>query len=186
MHRISLCVRGIHHLPTGTSATSHDATSREAERSTTWYATFGCFHTSSLSSELVVVVTDTDILHTPISLVCLCTCFKWIPTDSVLDMYRRKEMFYLTTHSTHFIYGYMAINPLPAASWSLGAWIMCTCFLIKLKINIKYIFLPPPLFFFVHTFCLFVFCFAFCFVCMFVFVCLLLFLWGGFFKEYNK
>ena len=23
---------------------------------------------------------------------------------------RRKEMFYLTTHSTHFIYGYMAFN----------------------------------------------------------------------------
>ena len=25
-----------------------------------------------------------------------------------LDIERRKEMFYLTTHSTHFIYGYMA------------------------------------------------------------------------------
>ena len=23
----------------------------------------------------------------------------------------RKEMFYLTTHSTHFIYGYMALEP---------------------------------------------------------------------------
>ena len=139
MHRISLCARGIHHLPTGTSATSHDATSREAEHSPTWYATFSCFHTSSLSSELVVVVTDTDILHTPISLICLCTCFRWIPTDSVLDMYRRKEMFYLTTHSTHFIYGYMVSNPIPALSWSLGACIMSTGLVIKLKINVKYL-----------------------------------------------
>ena len=26
----------------------------------------------------------------------------------IITIIRRKEMFYLTTHSTHFIYGYMA------------------------------------------------------------------------------
>ena len=31
-----------------------------------------------------------------------CICF-WLVGEA-----RRKEMFYLTTHSTHFIYGYMA------------------------------------------------------------------------------
>ena len=30
--------------------------------------------------------------------------------DDQLDQERRKEMFYLTMHSTHFIYGYMASN----------------------------------------------------------------------------
>ena len=27
-----------------------------------------------------------------------------------LDIWYRKEMFYLTTHSTHFIYGYMTLD----------------------------------------------------------------------------
>ena len=30
----------------------------------------------------------------------------------------RKEMFYLTTHSTHFIYGYMALKPAAATKWT--------------------------------------------------------------------
>ena len=30
------------------------------------------------------------------------TCFTYLPVE------REREMFYLTTHSTHFIYGYMA------------------------------------------------------------------------------
>ena len=36
----------------------------------------------------------------------------WATSDLLYEprgfLYRRKEMFYLTTHSTHFIYGYMA------------------------------------------------------------------------------
>ena len=32
----------------------------------------------------------------------------WATPHSQLSIGRRKEMFYLTTHSTHFIYGYMA------------------------------------------------------------------------------
>ena len=36
-------------------------------------------------------------------------CFGPVAPDNVLIvMEGRKEMFYLTTHSTHFIYGYMA------------------------------------------------------------------------------
>ena len=31
-----------------------------------------------------------------------------LPTHSNKMLEARKEMFYLTTHSTHFIYGYMA------------------------------------------------------------------------------
>ena len=43
---------------------------------------------------------------------------KWLPSPVVKLLYSpfpyekkgRKEMFYLTTHSTHFIYGYTASN----------------------------------------------------------------------------
>ena len=56
--------------------------------------------------------------------VCVCVCalmiFFWMPVHTLLITYkslvvccvcmleREREMFYLTTHSTHFIYGYMA------------------------------------------------------------------------------
>ena len=30
-------------------------------------------------------------------------------SEYVLDLFGRKEMFYLTKHSTHFIYSYMAL-----------------------------------------------------------------------------
>ena len=34
--------------------------------------------------------------------------FLAIDCMTVMNMHRRKEMFYLTTHSTHFMYSYMA------------------------------------------------------------------------------
>ena len=43
--------------------------------------------------------------------VCVCLClymFVWVCLCECVCVYGRKEMFYLTTHSTHFIYGYMA------------------------------------------------------------------------------
>ena len=38
------------------------------------------------------------------------SCTKWLafPLGQLLPREREREMFYLTTHSTHFIYGYMA------------------------------------------------------------------------------
>ena len=43
-----------------------------------------------------IVLCKKNILH------CL------VPLNSILFREREREMFYLTTHSTHFIYGYMA------------------------------------------------------------------------------
>ena len=49
--------------------------------------------------------------HNPIEHVCDLLgsrVYSHQPRLTTLDYLRRKEMFYLTTHSTHFIYGYMA------------------------------------------------------------------------------
>ena len=40
--------------------------------------------------------------------VCVCACARTRVCVCVRVCEGRKEMFYLTTHSTHFIYGYMA------------------------------------------------------------------------------
>ena len=41
--------------------------------------------------------------------VCVCVCVRARVYVCVYEIYyREREMFYLTTHSTHFIYGYMA------------------------------------------------------------------------------
>ena len=77
-----------------TSATSYGTATPAAEHSTT---TASIIAVVKLSSGLVVVITDTDIFaHTSV---------KHTP---VFEMEGRKEMFYLTTHSKHCIYGYMA------------------------------------------------------------------------------
>ena len=39
--------------------------------------------------------------------VCVCVCVICNPSLFLMNT-REREMFYLTTHSTHFIYGYMA------------------------------------------------------------------------------
>ena len=55
----------------------------------------------------------TDILmvtHTLISIIHVlpqCACYVLV-CNAYFCLYFKKEMFYLTTHSTHFIYGYMA------------------------------------------------------------------------------
>ena len=36
------------------------------------------------------------------------TCSGWTNEETCVEYLREREMFYLTTHSTHFIYGYMA------------------------------------------------------------------------------
>ena len=66
------------------------------------------------------------------------------------DMGGRKEMFYLTTHSTHFIYGYMASAVPPKNEW--------TCFVLTL--------FPNTLMFFLSFFLSYLFIYLF--VCLFV------------------
>ena len=57
-----------------------------------------------LSSGLVVVITDSDILPTPVSHICLCTRIRWIPRDTFSDIYR--------------------VVPFP---WRLGIWLLVSC-----------------------------------------------------------
>ena len=44
--------------------------------------------------------------------VCVCVCNTGFDINKAYHAHRqgRKEMFYLTTHSTHFIYGYMVLD----------------------------------------------------------------------------
>ena len=46
---------------------------------------------------------QTDIIY-----VCNYLAFLIFPPSTYNTLTRKKEMFYLTTYSTHFIYGYMA------------------------------------------------------------------------------
>ena len=40
--------------------------------------------------------------------ITMILCLKYSQTSAMKVIRKGKEMFYLTTHSTHFIYGYMA------------------------------------------------------------------------------
>ena len=110
MHWISVYVGGI-----PTPDTSYITAAWVIEHSTMCCVTFDCFYVlllSKLSSGIVVVITDTDILPTPISHIWLCTCFE---VDSQT---------YCLWHGQS--------DPLPIMFWSLLACIMSTSFVTKL------------------------------------------------------
>ena len=60
--------------------------------------------------QLVRILSSNSVSIYPLQIQYDLITFFQTPNDSCINSYKkegRKEMFYLTTHSTHFIYGYM-------------------------------------------------------------------------------
>ena len=66
-------------------------------------------HVLLIFSHMVSITNKVSLVYTHMSTVL---SNRWVPVYVLqcyaIDFKGRKEMFYLTTHSTHFIYGYMA------------------------------------------------------------------------------
>ena len=88
---INMIARGIHTPPPQTLPQLRTALQHEWQNIDNMLynvSLLPCIAIDKLSSWLMVFITDSDIFPTPISYTCLCTCFRWISTDTVLDMYR--------------------------------------------------------------------------------------------------
>ena len=100
MHGISVYTRAIHH-----HKLIQNFLLRYCMSSRTFYNIWLrlCIAVVKVSSGLMVI-TDVDILPTPVAHVCMCTCFRCIPRDTVLETYR----------AIHF-------------SWHLDLWLLVSC-----------------------------------------------------------
>ena len=100
MHGISVYTRAIHHHKLIRNFLLHYCMS-----SRTFYNIWLrlCIAVVKVSSGLMVI-TDVDILPTLVAHVCMCTCFRCIPRDTVLETYR----------AIHF-------------SWHLDLWLLVSC-----------------------------------------------------------